>query len=121
MDQPTLTPAVDQPSVRLRSNPRPVEVQAARKAVGRAGSWRRRIFNLVASHYGITSKEIARLLGGQTPCADCGCEHRPPIPVNQIATRLGELRDWGYITTIGDRGGAEIYVLTYQGEVERSR
>jgi hypothetical protein len=116
--------SIDQPSVKLRTNARPAEQQAARKAVGRAGSWRRRIFNIVRWDGTSTSKEIARILAEQTPCEDCGCTHRPPIPVNQIASRLQELREWGFLTHLYEgseivlRDGAEVHVLTYKGQAD---
>ena len=127
-------PGVDGNYTRIRNEARPVEVIAARKALGKVGSWRRRIFNLVAraGEYGATSIEIAAELAEQTPCQTCGCEHRPPIPVNQIASRLQELRDWGYLmhrkdydNTIATRTTngrtAEVHTVTYKGVVEFER
>ena len=126
-------PGIDGNYVRVRNEARPVEVVAARKAVGRVGSWRRRIFNIVAhtGEWGATSIEVASELAEQTPCHECGCEHRPPIPVNQIASRLQELREWGYLmhatdwkgepqlrTTYGRTG--EVHTLTHKGMVEFS-
>ncbi len=113
--------SIDQASVKLRTHAREAEQLAAKKAVGRAGSWRRRIFNIVRMWGSATSKEIAAELARQTPCSDCGCEHRPPIPVNQIASRLQELREWGFLTHLYEggeillRGGAEVHVLTWKG------
>ncbi len=123
-------PGVDGNYTKIRTEARPVEVQAARKALGKVGSWRRRIFNLVARQgdYGATSIEVANELAEQTPCQTCGCEHRPPIPVNQIASRLQELRDWGYlmhskydntiVTRTVDGRTAEVHTVTYKGSVE---
>ena len=125
-------PGVDGNYTKIRAEARPVELVAARKALGKVGSWRRRIFNLVArrGEYGATSIEIAAELAEQTPCQTCGCEHRPPIPVNQIASRLQELRDWGYLMhrldydhtpMLRQTNGrtAEIHILTHKGVQER--
>ena len=124
-------PGIDGNYTRIRTDARPVEQIAAKKGAGRSGSWRRRIFNLVAASNpgGMTSVEVAVELGKQTPCAQCACEHRPPIPVNQIASRLQELRDFGYLmhrkeydnepmlrTTNGRT--AEIHILTHKGWLE---
>jgi hypothetical protein len=119
-------PGIDARSTKLRTEARPAERQAAKRSAGRAGSWRRRIFNLVrASGFdGATSKEIAFELGRQSPCEHCACVHRPPIPVNQIASRLQELREWGYLRhdmfegTPLTRGGAEVHVVTWKGQQE---
>ncbi len=122
--KPYEDPGIDARSVKLRSEARPAERQAAEKAVGRVGSWRRRIFNIVRAQTSATSKQIAQILAEQTPCSECGCTHRPPIPVNQIASRLQELREWGYLThaydvgTILLRDGAEVHVLTWKGSNE---
>ncbi len=116
--------SIDSRTVKLRTGARPAEVQAARKAVGRVGSWRRRIFNIIRMQGSATSKEIARILAEQTPCPECGCEHRPPIPVNQIASRLQELREWGFLThatwngKIRVRDGAEVHIITMRGHDE---
>ena len=124
-------PGVDGNYVRIRTEARPVEQIAAKKGAGRSGSWRRRIFNLVAaaSTDGFTSVQVAVELGRQTPCSQCACEHRPPIPVNQIASRLQELRDFGYLMHRSDYDGspmlretngrtAEIHILTHKGWLE---
>jgi hypothetical protein len=126
-------PGIDGNYTRLRTDARPVERIAARKGAGKAGSWRRRIFDLAATAgtHGATSIEIAGLLAKQTPCPECDCEHRPPIPVNQIASRLQELRDWGYLMhrldydqtpmlRQTDGRTAEIHILTHKGLVEWS-
>ena len=124
-------PGVDGNYTRLRTESRPAEQIAARKSAGRSGSWRRRIFTLVANNgtHGMTSIEVANALAKQTPCPDCDCTHRPPISVNVITTRLGELRDWHYLmhrmdddhtpmlrTT--DNRTAEIHILTHKGLIE---
>ncbi len=123
-------PGVDGNYVKIRSDARPAEITAARRAVGRVGSWRRRIFNLVVrtGDYGATSVEVASELAEQTPCPECDCQHRPPIPVNQIASRLQELREWGYLAHVESLDGpqlrtvygrtAEVHVVTYKGRVE---
>ena len=125
-------PGIDGNYTRLRTEARPVEKIAAKKGAGRSGSWRRRIFNIAAAAgtYGVTSVEVAQELAKQTPCSECDCEHRPPIPVNQIASRLQELRDWGYLMHRLDYDGtpmlrrvdgrtAEIHILTHKGYQER--
>ena len=123
---------IDGNYTRLRTEARPVEKIAAKKGAGRSGSWRRRIFNIAAASgtHGTTSVEVAKELAKQTPCPECDCEHRPPIPVNQIASRLQELRDWGYlmhrldydhITPMlrkVDGRTAEIHILTRKGYLE---
>jgi len=124
-------PGVDGNYTRIRTEARPVEKIAAKKGAGKAGSWRRRIFNLVmvAGAYGLTSVEAASALAEQTPCPKCDCEHRPPIPVNQIASRLQELREWGYLMhrmdydhtpMLRETDGrtAEIHIATHKGLVE---
>lgn len=120
-------PGVQARSVKLRTQAKPVEKEAAVKAVGKAGSWRHRIFQLVKRNgdYGATSVEVAYALAAEKPCSECGCEHRPPIPVNQIASRLQELREWGYLThkTLGGEIAtrtmkgrtAEVHVVTFKG------
>ncbi len=120
-----LTPAITQPSVKLRTKARGAERQAARRAIGGAGSSRHTIFMLVAkSRSGMTSREIAVRLAQDTPCQQCGCEHRPPIPVNQIGTRLQELREWGFLAHEMNgkeplvRDGAEVHRVTVQGLME---
>ena len=117
-------PGIDARSTKLRTDARPAERQAAQQSAGRAGSWRRRIFNIVGRQpYGATSREIADQLAVLSPCDHCGCVHRPPIPVNQIASRLQELREWGYLRHEGEleplvRDGAEVHVLTHKGSLE---
>ncbi len=118
-------PSINQPSVKLRTNARKAERMAARKAIGRVGTQRHTIFMLVAqSPKGMTSKEIASRMAKDSPCKDCGCEHRPPISINLIGSRLQELREWGFLAHEMNgkepkvRNGAEIHVATLKGLLE---
>lgn len=120
-------PEIDSDHVRLQSEPTETSVEAASKAIGKSGSWREQVFHKIAfAPQGLTVIEIEISLAHDYPCLDCGCTHRSPKTQNEINTRLGELRDWGWIQwartpeggfmtrTVNNRTG-RVNILTWQG------
>ena len=88
--------AVDDPHTRLQSEPTSTSVKAAAKAIGASGTWRERIFRKIAfAPEGLSVIELEISFAADYPCF-CGCTHRSPKTQNEINTRLGELRDWGW-------------------------